>query len=280
METKKKKGKRKPLRRAQNWRREAPRMARRMALSLVAVIMLGMMFSALQGIKTPWLRCGLSLLIAAGFALLFFSDGVNKGVEDAFSSRFYVQQQEKGHKLEDKDDASCYHPLKAVLACVILFGLPIALAIFLAVVAQPYTYSLQDLPSWLTGSFGSRADVMGPLGAYGQATPVGPVSWLRAVVRVTVMIYINLFSDPLRMTATIDHLAPAFLALYPLAYIAGYLVAPSQQRKREKHNRRAKKVAVRKAQKSNLAQELVGEQNAVHYGQRADSSKHKRKELV
>ena len=88
METKKKKGKRKPLRLAKNWRAEAPRAARRMVLTLAAVIVLGMLFSTLQGIKTLALRYGLSGLIAAGFALLFFSDGINKGVEDASFSRF------------------------------------------------------------------------------------------------------------------------------------------------------------------------------------------------
>lgn len=280
MEAKKKKGKRKPLRLATNWRREAPRMAGRMILTLAAVIVLGMMFSALQGIKTLAIRYSLSALIAAGFACLFFSEGMSKGVEDAFASRFYAQQKEKGNKLEDKDDAACYHPLKALLACVILFALPMAAAIFLSLVAKPYTYSLQDLPTWLTTSYGSRADVMGPLGAYGQTVSVGFVGWVRALVRITIMIFINLFSDPLRMTGTIDRLAPLFLALYPAAYMVGYLIAPNVQRKREKHNRRAKKVAVRKAQKSTLAQELVGQQNAVHYGQRTADTKHKRKELV
>ena len=280
MEAKKKKGKRKPLRLAKNWAKEAPRAAGRMVLTLAAVIVLGMMFSALQGIKTPAIRYTLSGLIALGFACLFFSDGMNKGVEDAFASRFYVQQQEKNRKLEDKDDAACYHPLKAALACVILFCVPMIAAIVLSVIAQPYTYAMQDLPTWLTASYGSRSDVMGPLGAYGQTASIGALGWLRAAVRITIMIFVNLFSDPLRMTGTIDRLAPLFLALYPAAYMLGYLVAPNAQRKREKENRRAKKVAVRKAQKSSLAKELIGEQNAVHYGQRAESSKHKRKELV
>ena len=280
MEAKKKKGKRRPLRRAENWTREAPRMARRMLLTLAAVIILGMMFSALQGVKTAAIRYGVSALIAVGFACMIFSEGLNKGVDDAASSRFYAQQLEKGHKLEDKDDAACYHPLKPVLACAILFAVPMLAAIFLAVTAQPYTYALQDLPTWLTGSYGARADIMGPLGAYGQKAVLGPVTWVRAAVRVLIMIFINLFSDPLRMTATIDRVAPLCLAVYPLAYIAGYLVAPKAQRKREKQNRRAKKVAVHKAQKSSLASELTGEQNAVHYGQRADSAKHKRKELI
>lgn len=277
---KKKKGKRKPLRLAQHWFAESPRLARHMALTLAGVVVLGMLFSSLQGIKTLPLRYGLSALIAAALLALFFSEGLNKGVSDAADSRFYVQQKEKGRALEAHDDAACYHPLKALCACLILFALPLALSLFIAAIATPYTYALQDLPAWLTNSYGARADVMGPLGAYGQAVPVGASSWLRALSRLFVMIFINFFDDPLRMTATIDRLAPLFILLYPLAFMAGYLYAPRAERERERQRRRAKKVAVRKAQKSNLTAELTGEQNAVHYGQRAEGSKHKRKELI
>ena len=82
------------------------------------------------------------------------------------------------------------------------------------------------------------------------------------------------------MSALIDRLSPLFIAAYPAAYMIGYLRGPAANRKRERENRRAKKIAVRKAQKKGLAQELTGSQMQVHYGHKAESGKHKKKELV
>ena len=44
------------------------------------------------------------------------------------------------------------------LLCLIVFGIPLALGAYLAATAEPYTYALQDLPSWLTGTYGARED--------------------------------------------------------------------------------------------------------------------------
>lgn len=281
MSKEKKKGARKPLRRAEHWTAQVPRLAGRLALSMVVVVVLGMLFSTLQGIQTIWLRLALSTAVVAAMLALFFSEGLSKGGEDAAASRFYMQMQKNGHTLERHDDEQCYHPLKAALSCAAVFGLPLLLAVYLCIVAEPYTYALQDLPTWLTGSFGARGDIMGPLSAYMQrGAAIGPTGWIRVFVRLFVMSFVNLFQDPLTMTATIDRLSPLLVALYPIAFMIGYFCGPRMQRKQEKDNRRAKKIAVRKAQKSNLAQELTGEQNAVHYGQRRDSEKPKKKELV
>ena len=99
-------------------------------------------------------------------------------------------------------------------------------------------------------------------------------------VAAPMMMFVNLFADPLEMTGMIDRLAPLCIASYPFAYVLGYCMGPSVNRKQEKENRRAKKLAVRKAQKKGLAAELTGSQMQVHYGHKADSGKHKKKELV
>lgn len=278
-ETKKTK-KRRPLRRAEHWGGQVPRMAGKLAAVLAAIVVMGMMFSALQAIDSLWLRALLSLLIASGLLLLCYSEGASKGTGDAAASRYYVSAQERGTRLEAKDDAQCYHPLKALCAALAVFGIPLALAVFVAVTTQPYTYALQDLPAWLTDTYGARGDVMGPLGAYAQQTSLTATDWARLVVRLPEMIYINLFDDPQTMSALIDWLSPLMIATFPLAYVIGYLRGPSLQRKRESMQRRAKKVAVRKASRSSLAAELTGEQPQVHYGHRADSDKPRKKELV
>ena len=82
------------------------------------------------------------------------------------------------------------------------------------------------------------------------------------------------------MSAVIDRLSPLMMMVYPVMYVIGYLLGPKINRKVEKQNRRAKKVAVRKTQKSSLVEELTGARPQVHYGQRREEDKHKRKELI
>lgn len=274
---KKKRKKKKPLRKAQRWQSRVLSMAVKLIVPLIAIIVMGLMFSALQAVGNA-LRIVLALAIIAGMLFFLLSEGLSRGAEDAAASRSYVSLEAKGVKLSAKDDAMCYHPLKALCAVLLVFALPLLLSVYVALTAKGYTYSLQDLPVWLTESYASRADVMGPLGAYNTQPAMASSDWIRLIVRMFVMNYINLFSDPLTMGFTIDRLSPLFILSYPVVYMIGYLRGPASNRKIEKMNRRAKKVAVRKAEKRSLAEELTGAQGHVHYGHKKEE--HKKKELI
>lgn len=274
---KKKKKKKKPLRRAQHWGSRVMPMAMKLVVPMIAIIVMGLMFSALQAVGQG-LRIVLALVIIAGMLLFLFSEGLNRGAEDAAASRNYASLSAKGVKLEEKDDAMCYHPLKALCAVMAVFIVPLALSVAVAVLAKEYTYVLQDLPTWLTDSYCMREDVMGPLGAYTVQQGMTAMDWLRMIVRLFVMNYINLFGDPLKMSFVIDRLSPLFILSYPLAYMIGYLRGPASNRRLEKMNRRAKKVAVRRAEKKSLVEELTGAQGQVHYGHKKEE--HKKKELI
>lgn len=272
-----KKKKKKPLRRAQHWGSRVMPMAMKLVVPMIAIIVMGLMFSALQAVGQG-LRIVLALVIIAGMLLFLFSEGLNRGAEDAAASRNYASLSAKGVKLEAKDDAMCYHPLKALCAVMAVFIVPLALSVAVALMAKEYTYVLQDLPTWLTDSYSVREDVMGPLGAYTVQQGMAAMDWLRMIVRLFVMNYINLFGDPLKMSFVIDRLSPLFILSYPLAYMIGYLRGPASNRRLEKMNRRAKKVAVRRAEKKSLVEELTGAQGQVHYGHKKEE--HKKKELI
>ena len=271
----------KPIRRAKHWGMGCVLpMAGKLAAILAAVIVMGLMFSALQAISSVVLRDIISLAIASGILLMCYSEGLTRGVNDADASHAADKLENEGRKLERQEEAACWQPMKAVAACLIVFGVPLALAIYLSATAQPYTYTLQDLPTWLTGTYGAREDIMAPLAAYAQTTAVGAKDVIRLVVRLTELVYINLFPDPQTMIELIDRLSPLMVMTYPLACIIGYLRAPSVWRKRQTMQRRAKKAAVRKAQKKSMVNELLGSGGDVHYGQRPQSETHKKKELV
>lgn len=273
-----KKKKRKPLRRAEHWGAQVMPMAGRLAVLLICVTVFGLIFSAVQGIGAIGLRVTLSFLFTAVMLLLCAYEGAVCGAKDAAASRSYTALKEKHAPLTAKDDAACYHPLKALCAVLAVFAVPLALSAVLAVNAKDYTYALQDLPAWLTDSYGSRGDVMAPLAAYSAEMHMAAMDWVRLLVRLPVMMFINFFADPQRMSGLIDRLSPLFMLSYPALFFAGYLLGPRINRRHEKENRRAKKAAVRRAEKSSLAKELTGAQGQVHYGQRKEE--HKRKELV
>ena len=274
------KNKKRPLRWAKNWMAEVPGVAGRMILLTVAIVVLGLLFSMLQGIETDWLRIAITCVIIAAGLVFFFVEGVNKGSGDAANSRQMAKLEKAGKVLGSREDASCYHPLKALCGAFLLFAVPIVLAVIVAFNAKEYTYVLQDLPTWLTGSYASREDVLGPLGAYTQMGSAGVVEWLRVVSRLFMLSFVGLFSDPQRMGYMIDRLSPLFIALYPLAYTLGYLRGPAEQEKLQKLNKKAKKIAVRKQQKSNLVNELLGDTNVPHYGHKNEKDKPKKKELI
>ena len=80
----------KPLRLAGRWGRQVPGLVGKLVVILIAIVAMGLMFSALQVLESAWLRMSLSLIIIAGILLLCFGDGLTTGVRDADASRFYT----------------------------------------------------------------------------------------------------------------------------------------------------------------------------------------------
>lgn len=276
----KKKKQKKPVRLSKHWGMNVLPSVRRMIPMVILVIVMGLVFTALQSISIYWLRVMLSVAGIGAMALLMYYDGVNSGVLDVNASRAYMQAQADGSSLSDREDAACYHPLKALCAVVVIFGIPMVLSIYVALHAKDYTYTLQSLPTWLTQSYGTREDVMSPLGAYTQAGGMELIDWLRIIVRLFILSVVNLFEDPQKMTGMIDRLSPAMMLVLPTAYLIGYLCGPNRAQKIAKINRRAKKVAVRRAERRKVAPELLGTQNQVHYGHKKEEKVRKTKDLV
>ena len=270
----------KPIRLAEKWGSAVPATAKRVLPMTILIIVLGFMLTGVQAIETYWIRAAIAAVTGFAVALLMFYDGVNSGVTDIGASRTCAQAIKDGRQLSEKEDAACYHPLKALCAVLMIFGLPLALAVIVALNAKEYTYVIQTLPTWLTSTYGTRSDVMGPLAAYSQQTGMMLLDWMRMLVRLFELPLINLFEDPQKMTALIDRLSPLMLSLLPAAYMLGYLVSPRRARKIEKLNRRAKKVAVRRAERRKVGPELLGMQNQVHYGHKKGEKARKKKELI
>ena len=270
----------KAVRRAEKWGGGVLPSAGKLVPQMIVIVVLGFLFTGIQAIDAYWIRAAIAGVIGAGFLYLIYAEGLNQGVADVSSSRHYVQAVKSGRVVTGKEDASCYHPLKALCASLVVFGVPLALSFVLAFNAKEYTYTLQSLPSWLSGTYAVRDDVMAPLAAYGQVDGMGVLDWIRMLVRLFELVLVNLFPDPQKMTASVDRLSPLMILLLPAAYMLGYLFAPSRFDKIDKLNRRAKKVAVRRAERRKVGPELLGAQNQVHYGHKKEEKARKKKELI
>ena len=256
-----------PPRRAVHWQPLLGQRIGKLLILLFASTLIGLMFSGLQAIEMPVLVVILSVLIISGLTLFFVNEGMSSGVKDTEMSRRVEKTEKEGGHVMASEDAACYSPVRAAVAAAAAFAVPFLLALFVALNAKPYTYVLQDLPSWLTTSYAGRSDVMLPLGAYAQSVPMTMVDWVRLVARVFGMIFVNIFPDPIHQGLLIDRVLPCFFLIYPAGYVLGYLCGPRRQAVLARKQRRAKKVAVKKAQKKSLAEELTRNGAEVHYGQ-------------
>ena len=137
----------KPLRRAKRWGARIWPMAGRLAAILAAVTVMGLMFSALQAVGSMALRAVISLAILSGVLLMLYSEGLTRGVADADASHAADKLEKLGRPLSRREEAACYQPMKALCACLIVFGVPLVLGAYLAATAEPYTCLLYTSPS-------------------------------------------------------------------------------------------------------------------------------------
>lgn len=273
-------GKKLPIRRAKNWTKAVPGAVGKLLALALAVVILGLLFSGLQSLASGWVRIALAAVVGAGLVALYYSEGLGRGAAEAVHGRHMARLESEGIAITAEEDAKCYHPMKAVAAGALAFCVPLVMAIIVAVTSEAYTYAMQDLPTWMTGNYAVREDVLAPLAAYTQAPDASAFDWMRVVARLFALVFVNFFDDPLTMVQLVDRCVPAFILLYPLAYVIGYLRGPAANAKMEKENKKAKKAAVRKHKRAKVAAELLGQSSVPHYGHKRESEKPKKKELI
>lgn len=192
----------------------------------------------------------LNILLLACYFFLELLEGASRGEHDVTMSRAVQGRLEKGIEPEKGELARCYSPAKAFAA----FGLAVSglfiLAIIVALAAKPYTYSLQDLPTWMSAYMG-RSDMSDQLQYYTVMEGASVVDYLRIVVRACILPFVNLFPDVLDASMMIDRLSPLFIIAIPLTFPVGYLFGPMLYEKRMRNNEEAKKATLKRIRRKN-----------------------------
>ncbi|MCL2544780.1 MAG: hypothetical protein FWE77_02545 [Clostridia bacterium] len=237
--------------RGANWTDGALKQAGKILLYMLLLGLLSLMVAPILMLESPLLRVPLNLALFAGVALLVYHDGGIRGQKEVAHAHTMARRRESGVALSGEDLRACYHPMRGILPAA-LAALPFfALAAVLAALAEPHTYRLQSLPSWLS-PYLRREDIGGPLQYYSQAQPAEIADYLRIAVRLVIMPFSYIaggFGE--QASLLLDRLSPLLVLIIPGAYAAGYLRGPAlhktaQKRSEEAKRRHKKKVARKK----------------------------------
>lgn len=187
------------------------------------------------------LRIGGNALLVALMIFLLGYHGAFRGEKDVQNSYRLLALRQNGKEPSREELAAAFHPLKGVCTGA-LGALPwFVAAVLLALLARPYVYQLQDLPSYLQAYLGVP-DVWAALSYYGEKVATTPVDILRVLVRLVIMPYVNMagtLTDAVSLL--MDRLSPLLVCILPLSYVVGYLCGPRMYRRTLARNEAAKK---------------------------------------
>lgn len=203
---------------------------------------IGFMFTPTLMNASPALRIPLIgvMIVAAG--MLLFMDGSYRGERDCVMSETLDKHAEKGdYKASPDEESKRYNRLKGILSAAFA-ALPFfIMAVLVAITAKPYTYALQDLPSWM-GAYLERPEI-GDAVRYLQAEPAGAsvFDYLRIAVRFMLFPYIGIIGNMTDdVSLLFDRVAPLLTLIMPGLSAIGYQFGPRRRAKSAKAIEEAK----------------------------------------
>ena len=173
------------------------------------------------------LRTAFNVAFIVGAGWLFFSLGAARGEKDSASD---------AARSKTGKPASFYRPGNIWLGALIAAAPWVIIGVVVALTAQPYTYTPQDLPSWLN-AYMKLPEVGLPLAYYIDRQPAATaLEWMRVALRFSIMPYVSLFAAggdaASYMLDRLSFLPPLVL---PALYAAGYLTGPRNHAKTVKY---------------------------------------------
>lgn len=228
--------------------------------TIVLVAVLGLLLQTFATIGNLFVRAVIACAVIVACFWMQLVSGGEQGERDVTFGSMLQKRMADGYMPTAEERAKCYAPLRALLGAL-LGALPFVLcALVVAAVAQPYTYALQDMPSWMS-AYAYRADVYAPLNYYSELGGATLPDYLRIVVRACNMIYLLPFGNNVMYYAfQIDRLGPVLLLILPLGYALGYLRGHALHVKRLAYNEQAKAATLKKIKRKKKREQAARRQ--------------------
>jgi len=212
------------------WRgKTATRKGLKMMLSILFISFLYLLLGVLLSFDSFILRFMTSFVIVLLATSYMYFQGANSGEADTAFGEIMYQHEQEGREVVQTDRERCFHPAKGFY-CVMIALIPyLLLTLLFASLAQPITYSLGVLPSWLDTTT-QQSHISAALAFYGTQDMDMFMSILRIIARAITMPFINV-AIKLGTDATLlaERLTPLWVMIAPLAYGFGYMQGPKMR---------------------------------------------------
>lgn len=223
--------------------REVLKTAARIFGYMLAFGFIGFMFvPALMGASAA-LRVPIIALLIAAAGMLFFMDASYRGERDSAMSETLdkLARADSGYKPSAQEEGRRYSRVKGILEPM-LGALPlVVVALLVAFMTEPYVYTLQDLPGWIS-PYMHRPEIGDALAYMQGALPsASAVDYLRIFVRFMLFPYVGLLGTMTdEMSLLFDRLSPLIALILPLVAAIGYQFGPRRRAKSVKTIEQAK----------------------------------------
>ncbi|MGN0970321.1 MAG: hypothetical protein ACI4OY_00075 [Aristaeellaceae bacterium] len=184
----------------------------------IAFLLLGMAMMMDNAI----LRVAFNSCLLAAALLMFFQTGAGQGAVAVNMGEMLFDRKKSGGQVTEKEQKTCYHPLKGLLTALI-GSLPVVVAaVVLALVAKRQMTALGSLPSWLS-AFEGRTEIGSAVAFYHQPAALTVEDVLRVIIRVLMMPLVNMV-NPYGADAllTLERFSPLVMLAPALCYGLGY----------------------------------------------------------
>lgn len=155
--------------------------------------------------------------------IIFYNSGTKRGADDVARGEILWQKKEKQIQFSHSEQKLCFHQMKGYLIGLIGSGVFILLAIYLALNTSISMTGSGTLPSWMQ-AYAKRSDIGNALVNYTQPEGMMTIDYIRAIVRVAIIPFVNIIGTANREgILIIERLSPLILLLPAAAYGTGYL---------------------------------------------------------
>ena len=155
-------------------------------------------------------------------AIIFFNSGSKRGADDVTRGEILWQKKEKAQNISDSEKRLCFHPLKGYVTGLIGTLPFFILALYLALNTSVQMTESGTLPSWMQ-AYTKRSDIGNALVNYTQPDGMHLLDAVRAIVRITILPFINLIGSSNKHGILIaERLSPLILLIPSVSYGCGY----------------------------------------------------------